>query len=128
MIGKSNCKMNIYRSCNLLRICNLRWKNELWGQQTGQTSETSIFIFIHLFIWTKHFWISGFRLLGESVRNIIYIVKHQLQIIYRRYLYADITQEDGNKNHIFKMVLCACHAHFTTLTLFVYFPHWNPCS
>ena len=28
------------------------------------------------------------------------------------YLYTDITQEDGNKNHIFKMVLRACHARF----------------
>ena len=46
-----------------------------------------LFYFIHLFGQN----IIGFWLLGESVNNIIYIVKRQLQIIYRRYLYTHIT-------------------------------------
>ena len=40
---------------------------------------------------------------------------HQLQVIQEVFYNTKITQEDDNRNHMFKMVLRACHMRLYTL-------------
>ena len=67
-----------------------------------------LFYFIYLFIY----------LFGQTLLNQWLPPtwrkrpQHTINTSYIQEVFIHNTQEDGNKNHIFKMVLRACHARF----------------